>query len=44
MSRFNDFISDRLLGGAIDALVGIPDSDHKQALIALADFSVKRRS
>ena len=29
---------------AIDALVEIPDSDHKQALIALADFSVKRRS
>jgi len=29
---------------AIGALAGIPDSDHKQALIALADFSVKRRS
>ena len=29
---------------AIDALAGIPDSGHKQALIALADFSVKRRS
>lgn len=29
---------------AIDALAGVPDSDHKQALIALADFSVKRRS
>jgi octaprenyl-diphosphate synthase len=29
---------------AINALVGIPDSDYKQALIAIADFAVKRRS
>ncbi len=29
---------------AVAALAGIPDSDHKQALAALADFSVKRRS
>ena len=29
---------------AIDALAGIPDSDYKQALIAIADFAVKRRS
>jgi len=29
---------------AIAALAGIPESDHKQALIAIADFSVQRRS
>ena len=29
---------------AIDALSGIPDSDYKQALIAIAEFSVRRRS
>ena len=29
---------------AIDVLDGIPESDYKQALIALADFSVQRRS
>jgi octaprenyl-diphosphate synthase len=29
---------------AIDAIAGIPDSDYKQALIAIADFAVKRRS
>jgi octaprenyl-diphosphate synthase len=29
---------------AIEALAGIPDSDYKQALIAIADFAVKRRS
>jgi octaprenyl-diphosphate synthase len=29
---------------AINALTGIPDSDYKQALIAIADFAVKRRS
>jgi octaprenyl-diphosphate synthase len=29
---------------AIGALSGIPDSDYKQALIAIADFSVRRRS
>ncbi|MEM8817234.1 MAG: octaprenyl diphosphate synthase [Pseudomonadota bacterium] len=29
---------------AIGSLSGIPESDHKQALIALAEFSVKRRS
>jgi len=29
---------------AIDALAGIPDSEHKQALVAIADFAVKRRS
>ena len=29
---------------AIDALSEIPDSDYKQALIAIADFSVRRRS
>ena len=29
---------------AIDALSEIPDSDHKQALVAIADFAVQRRS
>jgi len=29
---------------AITALAGIPDSDHKQALIAIADFAVQRRA
>ena len=29
---------------AIEALAGIPDSVHKQALISLAEFAVKRRS
>jgi octaprenyl-diphosphate synthase len=29
---------------AIRALADIPDSDHKQALIAIADFAVQRRS
>ena len=29
---------------AIDALTGIPDSEFKQAMIAIADFAVKRRS
>jgi len=29
---------------AIAALADIPDSDHKQALIAIADFAVQRRS
>ena len=29
---------------AINALSGIPDSGHKQALVAIAEFSVRRRS
>ncbi len=29
---------------AIAALAGIPDSEHKQALIAIAEFAVQRRS
>ena len=29
---------------AINALSGIPDSEYKQAMIAIADFAVKRRS
>ena len=29
---------------AIDALDGIPDSDYRQAMIAIAEFAVKRRS
>jgi len=29
---------------AINALTGIPDSEYKQAMIALADFAVQRRS
>ena len=29
---------------AIGALADIPDSDHKQALIAIAEFAVRRRS
>jgi octaprenyl-diphosphate synthase len=29
---------------AIDALSGIPDSDWKDALIAIAEFAVNRRS
>jgi octaprenyl-diphosphate synthase len=29
---------------AINALSGIPDSDYKEAMIAIADFAVKRRS
>jgi octaprenyl-diphosphate synthase len=29
---------------AISALSGIPDSDYKQALVAIAEFSVRRRS
>ncbi|HEX7719012.1 MAG TPA: octaprenyl diphosphate synthase, partial [Woeseiaceae bacterium] len=29
---------------AIDALAGIPDSDYRQAMIAIAEFAVKRRS
>ena len=29
---------------AIDALSGIPDSEYKESLIAIADFAVKRRS
>ena len=29
---------------AIASIAGIPDSDHKQALIAIADFAVHRRS
>jgi len=29
---------------AINALTGIPDSEYKQALVAIADFAVKRRS
>jgi len=29
---------------AINALSGIPDSDYKEALIAIADFAVRRRS
>ena len=29
---------------AIGALSGIPDSDYKQALVAIAEFSVRRRS
>ncbi len=29
---------------AIDALSGIPDSDYKEALIAIADFAVRRRA
>ena len=29
---------------AIEALADIPDSDYKQALISVAEFSVERRS
>lgn len=29
---------------AIDALAGVPDSDYRQAMIAIAEFAVKRRS
>lgn len=29
---------------AIDALSGIPDSDYKQAMVAIAEFAVRRRS
>ncbi|HET6630754.1 MAG TPA: octaprenyl diphosphate synthase [Woeseiaceae bacterium] len=29
---------------AIDALSGIPDSEHRAALVAIAEFAVKRRS
>jgi len=29
---------------AINSLSGIPDSDYKQAMIAIADFAVRRRS
>ena len=29
---------------AIDALAGVPDSDHKQALVAIAEFAVQRRT
>ena len=29
---------------AINALSGIPESDYKEALIAIAEFAVKRRS
>ena len=29
---------------AINALSGVPDSEYKQAMIALADFAVRRRS
>ena len=29
---------------AIAALSDVPDSDYKQALVAIADFSVQRRS
>ena len=29
---------------AIDALADLPDSDHKQALVAIAEFAVRRRS
>jgi len=29
---------------AINALSGVPDSDHKRAMIAIADFAVRRRS
>jgi octaprenyl-diphosphate synthase len=29
---------------AIASLAGIPDSDYRQALISLAEFSVQRRS
>jgi octaprenyl-diphosphate synthase len=29
---------------AIDAISGMPGSNYKQALIALAEFSVRRRS
>ena len=29
---------------AIEALSDLPDSDHKQALVAIADFAVQRRS
>ncbi len=29
---------------AIDALTDVPDSDHKEAMIAIADFAVNRRS
>jgi octaprenyl-diphosphate synthase len=29
---------------AIDAISGMPESDYKQALVALAEFSVRRRS
>lgn len=29
---------------AIDALSGIPDSEYKEALVAIAEFSVRRRS
>ena len=29
---------------AIDAISGVPESEYKQALIAVAEFSVQRRS
>ena len=29
---------------AIDALAGIPDSEYKESLLAIAEFAVKRRS
>ena len=29
---------------AVDALAGIPDSEHRAALVAIAEFAVKRRS
>jgi octaprenyl-diphosphate synthase len=29
---------------AINALAGIPESEYKQAMIAIADFAVRRRS
>jgi octaprenyl-diphosphate synthase len=29
---------------AINALSGFPESDYKQAMIAIADFAVRRRS
>ncbi|HEX2138304.1 MAG TPA: polyprenyl synthetase family protein [Woeseiaceae bacterium] len=31
-------------GAAIDALAGIPRSEHRDALVAIAEFAVKRRS
>ena len=46
------FISEKVMeikdavgdGMAINALSGIPESEYKQAMIAIADFAVRRRS
>ena len=42
--RYTSARAQEAADAAIDSLSGIPDSEHKQAMIAIAEFAVKRRT